>query len=187
MTLDALAFVDAVAAGRRDFRNTRIPRLTLHAAELIGCDFSGSRLAGSTLSECRLDGARFVEADLRRSRFSGASLVGGDLRGADLRAADMRDADLRRADLRDADLRGADFRGALVDTMGISLACRSFVGTRLDGATLRRLLGLLAQAELDDPELTALLQGASGLLPAAEEGASAGRSIARSKIAVRPR
>ncbi|MEZ5263807.1 MAG: molybdopterin-dependent oxidoreductase [Acidimicrobiales bacterium] len=116
-------------------------RRTVVGVELRGWDPADRTLAGIGLKGCDLREAQLAGCDLR-----GVNLSLSDLRGAVLRDADLRDADLEGADLRGCDLRGADLRAAL----GTATRLRD-AATRLDGARVTGLSGLLEdeQAWLD--------------------------------------
>jgi len=162
--VDALAsqelalLVEGLAAGRRRWESVSLARADLSGLDLSGCALDGAILRGAVLRGARLEGASLRDADLRGADLRGASLVGADLRGAQLGRADLRGADLTNGEFHGADARDADLRGATLEGASVALACRSFHGVRVDGATVRDFLNLIMIARIDDPELRGLLR-----------------------------
>lgn len=104
------------------------------AANLSGCDLSGTRFPS-----IRIAGATLRGADLRRADLSGGYFRGCDFREANCSKTRITISDFRDANLAGADLSGADWTGAVLtgaNLAGANLSRAKLVKARLEGATL---------------------------------------------------
>ena len=117
---------------------------TFQGVNLWMADLSGADLARTTFRECGLASVRMGGANLRGANLTLSNLWGAKLNDADLTdakrnraqmtAVEARGATFVRAHLFEAMLRDADLTGA--DLTDANLGRSTFVGTKLDGATL---------------------------------------------------
>jgi uncharacterized protein YjbI with pentapeptide repeats len=121
-----------------DFRDAKLTRVRLAAADLNGADFCRANLREADFRRSRLRRADFHGAVLRRANFRNADLSNANLGSAALDAADLTNANLRKADLGEAYLFETVFGNVdLRETVGLQ-NCRHLGPSIVDFRTYSR-------------------------------------------------
>jgi uncharacterized protein YjbI with pentapeptide repeats len=166
----ALAFLQLLAAGNKEWRGAYLDGLNLEGVGLSGIDLQGTDLSGSSLARGVFVGTKFAGCKLRRTDLSGGDLSGANLAGADLYRAQLQRSQLRKANLRGASLEQCELQQAtllaadladsfllMANLTGADLSGADLAGANLEAAVLRQAnlsLTRLTDVSLKDTDFT---------------------------------
>lgn len=120
--------------GFRDFSELTLDSIVLRAQDLVGSNFTRSKLRKADLRRANLQKATLGRADLAQALLQEADLAQAYLSHTNLESANLSGASLRRASLNNANLRGANLSGA--DLTGAHVTKEQLATARTNWATV---------------------------------------------------